>query len=750
LSKFFIDIFLVILSIVWYYFNINTEYFDSMNLFNLLLPAIEHLGFLGNWIILAVSFVESLAFIGLLFPGTVFMILVGFLASKGLLDIKDLVWFAAVGSFLGDIFSYYLGQKGKFIFKKDSRLFKVSYLEAGERFFAKHGDKSVILGRFIGPLRPIIPFVSGLCRMNIRKFIIFDIIGSIAWSFFYLYLGYFFGAAWQVIELWSTRIGLATTAVIIFLVLIYVLRWLVIKKGKSFIALASSIWFSIKEAVIANSEMQRVMAGHPRFFKFISARFKKNFFYGRPLSFLTIAFLYTVSLLAGNIESVVTYDPIVQADIRIANLMFAFRSSGVVHFFLWITILGKFQLIAIMTLSLAAIFWIWRKKIFSLALLISVGGSSLFVFLGKDLIHRLRPAGNIPVYDERFFSFPSNHAAMAVALYGFIMIILWKKAEQWKIKINILFASLILIFLVGFSRIYLGVHFLSDVLGGYLVGLIWLIISVSIIEWLEHSKRSFPNKVNSWLDKVKNKLPEIQSSIKSMRIGTSVLLLIPVCTFFLYGFYGQPKLNIPADESGSQITVSDPLEIFSVYKLNKYNEKLFGETQAPISLIIEAKSDDELAKVFSASSWYLSDPINFSSVIKIARAAIFNEGYLMAPMTPSFWNSEVNIFGFQKPTETNSVRQRHHARFWKTGFVTKNGKNIYVGTASLDIGLKWLVTHRIDPAIDIERDYIIKDLESTGHIFSVKKEKFVRPILGSNSSGDQFFTDGDVYILEIK
>jgi len=721
-----------------------------MDLFNLLLPALEHIGVLGYWVVLAISFIESLAFIGLLFPGTIFMILIGFFSSKGFLDIKDLVWFAAAGSFLGDIFSYYLGQKGNFIFSKKSHIFKISYLDAGERFFLRHGDKSVILGRFIGPLRPIIPFVSGLCKMKIRKFIVFDIIGSITWSFFYLYVGYFFGATWQVIELWSTRIGIATIAVVIFLVLLYLMHWLVIKKGKSFITLAVSIWLSIKEAVISNSEMQGLISRHPNFFTFMSARFNKNSFYGRPLTYLTLAFIYTVFLLAGNIESVVTYDPIVQADIRIANLLYVFRTPKVVYFFLWVTLLGKMQIVAVLAFSLSAIFWIWRKKIYSLALLIAVSGSSLFAFLGKELIHRVRPEGNLPAYNENFFSFPSNHAVMAVALYGFITIILWKKIEQWKIKINVLFISFIVIFFIGFSRLYLGVHYMSDVLAGYLVGLLWLIISVSVTEWLDYSKKDFSNKVIKWLDFIKRKLSAKQMEMKKIKIYTVVLILLPIFTYSFYGFFGQPKLNIAIEASGTEISVNNPLEIFSVYKLNKYNEKLTGEAQAPISLIIIANKDGAVSKVFTDSNWYLSDPISFRSVFKIAKTAIFNESYLMAPMTPAFWNSEVNIFGFQKPTETNSVRQRHHARFWKSGFMTKDGKNIYVGTASLDIGLKWLVTHRIDPAIDIERDYILKDLESTGRIINVKKEKFVRPILGSNSSGDQFFTDGYVYIFEIK
>jgi len=116
-------------------------------------------------------------------------------------------------------------------------------------------------------------------------------------------------------------------------------------------------------------------------------------------------------------------------------------------------------------------------------------------------------------------------------------------------------------------------------------------------------------------------------------------------------------------------------------------------------------------------------------------------------MTPSFWNKQVNDFGFEKSTETKSVRQKHHARFWKTNLKNDQGNNIYVGTVSLDTGIKWGITHKISPNINTERKLLFTDLEKTGVIKNSIKTKLVNPILGKNFSGDQFFTDGETYFV---
>ena len=119
-------------------------------------------------------------------------------------------------------------------------------------------------------------------------------------------------------------------------------------------------------------------------------------------------------------------------------------------------------------------------------------------------------------------------------------------------------------------------------------------------------------------------------------------------------------------------------------------------------------------------------------------------------MTPDFWNANVHNFGFEKATDSDNVRTRHHARFWKTNYITENEDIIYVGTASFDINLKWGVTHQISPDIDTEREFLYSDLQKTDMIINTEKQQFVDPKLGSNFSGDLFFTDGKLYLISIK
>ena len=127
----------------------------------------------GLWVyglIFLIGVLESLAFIGLLVPGTTVIIVAGVLAAQGLFSIQDLVWPVIAGSIVGDAISFYLGHRGIGWFKSDRRFFKREYFEKGEAFFIKHGPKSVFLARFIGPLRPVVPFVAGLTRMPLRRF----------------------------------------------------------------------------------------------------------------------------------------------------------------------------------------------------------------------------------------------------------------------------------------------------------------------------------------------------------------------------------------------------------------------------------------------------------------------------------------------------------------------------------------------------------------------------------------------------
>lgn len=171
------------------------------------LPRLEHLGVGIYWVIFGAAIIETTAFVGLFFPGTTLIIFVGYLSSRHIVDVGDAIWFVAAGNIIGDTISYELGRRGKNYFTEKSRFFKPELLDKGRLFFTRHGAKSVFLARFVGPLRPVVPFVAGLSHMAPKKFFLFNIIGGVASATTYILIGYYFGAVWQTYRHYLPHLG---------------------------------------------------------------------------------------------------------------------------------------------------------------------------------------------------------------------------------------------------------------------------------------------------------------------------------------------------------------------------------------------------------------------------------------------------------------------------------------------------------------------------------------------------------------
>lgn len=152
---------------------------------------------------------------------------------------------------------------------------------------------------------------------------------------------------------------------------------------------------------------------------------------------------------------------------------------------LFITFLGKHQFLIPANLILIFFFIVVKKQTWFSIRVITIAISSLvLMLLLKQLFQRKRPLSPL-LKAAKGLSFPSGHAIMAVTFYGLLIYIL-----QHTITIDwlkwILFILVVgLIILIGFSRIYLRVHYASDVLGGFIIGLLWLLISLAILKWLE-------------------------------------------------------------------------------------------------------------------------------------------------------------------------------------------------------------------------------------------------------------------------
>ncbi|MGE5248348.1 MAG: DedA family protein, partial [Verrucomicrobiota bacterium] len=227
-----------------------------------ILPAIAHFRVLGYWLVLLVSFLESLAFVGVVVPGAAFVVLAGSLASRGYLDLGDLVWFASAGAVLGDGISFRLGRGGHIRFREGNRLFKPSLLEKGEAFFDRHGGKSVFLGRFVGLVRAVVPFVAGVYGMEAKRFYLWNVASAILWASAHLLAGYYLGQAWRTVETWSTRLGVAVAAALLLLLAAWWLKRFLEKRGRELAALAASLLGSAGAAVVRSPIVRRVQENH--------------------------------------------------------------------------------------------------------------------------------------------------------------------------------------------------------------------------------------------------------------------------------------------------------------------------------------------------------------------------------------------------------------------------------------------------------------------------------------------------------
>jgi len=174
-------------------------------------------------------------------------------------------------------------------------------------------------------------------------------------------------------------------------------------------------------------------------------------------------------------------DVLVSYDKQISEYIISFRTPFLTTYFIFMTNLGDRNGYLIALLLFAAISYLVLKKwkyvlqITSVLLL-----SSISSFLLKKIINRARPTAEYLV-TVTTLSYPSGHAMSAMAFYGFLMYFVYNFKINLFLKISILIVLFLIILSIGLSRIYLGVHFPSDVAGGYIAGLFWVFFSILLL-----------------------------------------------------------------------------------------------------------------------------------------------------------------------------------------------------------------------------------------------------------------------------
>lgn len=499
-----------------------------------------------------------------------------------------------------------------------------------------------------------------------------------------------------------------------------------------------SVVKSVGKGVRQDPEVQRLASRHPRVFHFVRRRITPDEKFGLHLTVGALVALLFVYFFFSVVTDLIGQEPLIQSDLRIINLVQLFRMPSVNHAMLLVTYLGKWQVVLAAMMVGGFVFVVNKRWHYLIAMAASVTFSELFIWLAKNLFDRPRPPLVNALAPETSFSFPSGHSFVAFSFYGLLAYFWFRAAARRWQKVLAIVLGIITIIAIGSSRIYLGAHWPSDVLAGYASGAAWLTILITVLE-IRHRFNSRDRGA---------------PYLKKSTVTVITLVLTALWGGYLGYYYQTHPLRPQTETVEPQVTITRrdiPQNLF--LHLPRASETITGTPMEPINIIVVG-SQEELTRAFTAAEWFPTDPITVPNVWRLLVASLFNDPYLQAPGTPSFWDTRPNDFAFEQPTEMQSARERHHIHFWRTPFSLGGDLRVWFGTAHFDRTIKMTAygvfpTHTIDPAVDKERERIKEALLKTNFIASWEEFQIVEPKLGSNQSGDLFFTDGkaDIFYL---
>lgn len=172
------------------------------------------------------ALVEGIVGLGLIIPGAILTVFGGFLVYHGKGDLGTVLAVTCLGSIVGDLISYFLGARfGSYLWGRGLLRRKVGLLLKAQAYFYHHGGKSVFFGRFIGPLRGLVPFIAGVSHMRPGLFSGWALFSGLLWGICYPGIGYLGGSSWELATRMSSGAGAAIAVVAIVTVFLVWRRW---------------------------------------------------------------------------------------------------------------------------------------------------------------------------------------------------------------------------------------------------------------------------------------------------------------------------------------------------------------------------------------------------------------------------------------------------------------------------------------------------------------------------------------------
>ncbi len=422
-------------------------------------------------LIFLIAFCDALAVVGIMVPALPLLFAVGLLVGMGHVDGPYAVACAALGAFLGDGMSYWIGHRWgpqlreHWPFRRYPQL-----LDRGEQLFRRHGSKGIVTARFVGAVRPFVPAVAGMLRMPLKGYLPASAFAALAWSAAFLAPGWIFGASYDAVAAVADRLALVLATLVLALALVWAL------------VLYTYRWFDGH----ANNLLARALKwtrAHPRLGRYAAALIDPNRPESASLAILAVCLIGIGWAWFTLLATLFAQGGPLPLDHHVHAAMFALRNPLADHLMAALATLGDAQVLG--PAALAALLWLlWRRRWLAAAHWLAALAFGLVLTASLErLIEMPRPS-----IAAAGFGFPSVAVTMATITFGFFAVLIARELPGRR-RVWPYLVSGVVVTILGFARLYLGAHWLSDIIGGMLFGILWLLLLG--IAYRRHVARSF-------------------------------------------------------------------------------------------------------------------------------------------------------------------------------------------------------------------------------------------------------------------
>ncbi len=411
---------------------------DYMEFFSTLSGHVQSLIQSGGYSILfVITVIEGLPLIGLVVPGHLTIIASGFLAKLGIFSLSKVISISILGAVIGDCTGFYLGKRyGMSLLDKLRKYFIISdsHIARAQNLLHKHTGKAMIVGRFSPITRALMPFLVGANKLSDTKFWFFNIVSAILWVVSSVILGYVVGAGY------SAAAGIMGKFVLVALAGIVIIVW-----G----------------------------------YRFINARYH---LFAKYELFILALNLISLGILAYLTDKALTVSTLVSKfDVWVHYFVNIHHQNYLTSISYWLSHSADTTVLAVLGLVIGGWLAVTRHPRMAAIMLLTMGSVGIVVGTMKEVFARIRP-DNIYMLVEH--SFPSGHASFAAAFFIALAYVLAPRFSTRTKKEWFIVGCVIMLVIIGLSRVVLGVHWISDVLAGWAVGAFIATGSILFVRYL--------------------------------------------------------------------------------------------------------------------------------------------------------------------------------------------------------------------------------------------------------------------------